>query len=70
MVVHDVCQMVSGQVVRGFIEHFIVQDIGVDDHLSADEIMDMYVLVGLHFEANNVLRSCINAGCHLFCGHR
>ena len=48
MVVHDIGEVVGRQVVCGFVEHLVVEDIGVDDHFATDKVVDMYIDVWLY----------------------
>ena len=69
MVINDVRQMVGRQIVRGLVKHLVIEDIGVDDNLSADEIMHMHILIRLHLEADNVFLSLVNERLYLVSRH-
>ena len=66
MVVHDVGEMVGGQVVGTLVEDFVVKDVGADGHLAADEIVDLDIAAGLNQEAHHVRRSLGYKPLHLF----
>ena len=48
MVVHDVRQVVGRQFVGGLVQHLVVQDVRVDCHIAANQVMHHYILVGLY----------------------
>ncbi len=55
MVVHDVGQVVCGEVVGALVEHFVVEDVALDGHSAADEVVDSHVAARLDAEAHHVL---------------
>ncbi|OAV63863.1 hypothetical protein Barb4_04651 [Bacteroidales bacterium Barb4] len=55
MIVHDIRQMIGGQLVGGFIQYLIVQNGGIDDDLAAQKVVYRNRHIRLHLEAHNVL---------------
>ena len=55
VVVDDVSQVVCRQLVGTLVEHLVVEDVALDDDVSADHVVDVYVDAGLHLEAYYVL---------------
>ena len=55
MVIHDISKVVSRQVVCGLIEHLIIEDIRVNHHFTADEVVHMHINIWLYLEANHIL---------------
>ena len=66
MVVHDIGQMVGGQVVGTFIQHLVIEDGRVDHHSSANQVVHFYVHIRLHEETNHILRPLGNETLHFF----
>ena len=64
MVVHDVCQVIGRQIVGRLIEHFVVENIGVDFHLATDKVLYIDIHVRLHFESNDILLASCDACIH------
>ena len=54
VVVDDVGQVVCGQVVATLVEHLVVEDVALNHHLAAEQVVDFNVATGLHFEAHHV----------------
>ena len=57
VVVHDIGEVVCRQFVGAFVEHFVVQDTGVDFHIPANEVVNVNFHVWLYLEAHGVLRT-------------
>ena len=53
VVVHNVGQMVRGQLVLALVEHLVVADLTLHAHLTANHVVDEHLLVGLHLEAHH-----------------
>ena len=66
MVVNDIGQMVGWEVVSRLIEHLVVEDIGVDDNLTSDEVVNVHVFIGLNLKANDIFVASCDACIHLF----
>ena len=66
MVVNDIGQMVGWEVVSRLVEHFVVENTGVDDHLATDEVVNVHVFVGLNLKTNNVFVAPCDACIYLF----
>ena len=62
MVVYDVGKMVSGQLVSTLIEHLVVEDVALDDHVAAYHVVDMHLDTGGDEEAHHIL---LAVGYHL-----
>ena len=56
VVVHDVGQVVGGQFIGPFPQHFVVQGVGVHFHVAADEVVHLDDAVFRHLEANGPVR--------------
>ena len=69
MVVHNIGQVVRGQLVGTLEEHLVVEDGGVDFHVAANHIVHVYVLAWFNLEAHHVLRAAVNESLHLVGGH-
>ena len=64
VVVDDVGQVVCRQLVGTLVEHLVVEDVALDDDVSADHVVDVYVDARLHLEANHVLLAVGDATLH------
>ena len=69
VVIHDVGQVVGGQVVCRLVEHFVVQDIGVDNHFAANQVVDMNVFVRFYLESHHVFLAAFNEPCYFLGRH-
>ena len=69
MVIDDVGEVVGRQVVCRFVEHFIIEDIGVDDHFPANQIVHMHILIGFYFEPYHVFLALIEQSLYFLCRH-
>ena len=65
VVVHNVGQVIGGELVGTLVEHFVVEDGGIDDDIAADDVVDVDVLTRFYFEAHHILVAAGNAGFHL-----
>ena len=54
VVVHDVGQMVSGQVVGALVQHFVVQNVGIHRYLSPDHVLNRDGLPRIDLDAHHV----------------
>ena len=68
VVVHDVGEMVSWQLVGTLVEHLIVEDTAVDTHFSANDVVHNHVPSRLNQEANHILLAFRNQLLDLFFG--
>ena len=67
MVVDDICQVVCRQIVGTLVEHLVVEDGRVDDHIAADHVVDMDILAGFNLEAHGIGRAGLDESlCLLF----
>ena len=66
VVIYDVRQVIGGELVCAFVEHFVVENRGIDDHITANQVVYMYIFARLDFETNYVLVTTCNALLHLF----
>ena len=55
VVIHNIGQVVCRQLVSTLIQHFVVADITLHTHLTADEVVDKNLLSCLHLKTDNVL---------------
>ena len=69
VVVHDIGQVVSGQLVRTLVEHLVVQDSRVDLHVTTDHVVHVNIFAWLDFEAHHILCASGNQGLHLVGRH-
>ena len=60
VVVNDIGEVISGQVVSTFIEYFVVDDATVDNHISADKVVNGNVTIRLHLETHHIFRSALD----------
>ena len=60
MVVDDVSQVVSRQVVGTFVEHLIVENIAHDAHFAANDVVHEHLFAGFHLKAYHILFAGIN----------
>ena len=58
--------MVSGQLICALVEHFVVENRGIDDHIAANNVVDVHVFAGLDFETHHILVAACDAGFHFF----
>ena len=64
VVIDDVGQVVGGEFVGTLVEYLVIQDAAVDDHLAADEVIDLYVTPGLYPETHHVLVTFLDEAGH------
>ena len=64
VVIHDIGQVIGGQAVCRFIQHFIVQRGGVDGDIASDQVMHVDLFVFGHFETNHPLVSTVDPTFH------
>ena len=69
MVVDDIGQMVSRQLIGTLVEHLIVADIALDAYLATNQVVDQNLLTRFHFEANHILLTLSYQGIHLLFRH-
>ena len=65
VIVHDVGQMISGQLVGTLIEHLVVQDARVDAHLASNQVVHQHLASRLDEEAHDVLLPAVYHALHL-----
>ena len=70
MVVDDVGQMIGGQLVGTLVEHLVVKDVALDDHLSSDEVVDVHLAAGLDEEAHDILAAVGDEFVYFLLRHR
>ena len=70
MVVDDIRQMISRQLISTLIEHLVVHHVAHNAHITTDEVVDMNSLSWLHFETNHILLSVGNELLRLFITQR
>ena len=70
MVVHDVCQVVGGQVISTLVEDLVVEHRAVEADASTDHIVDLDLYIGLYEEAHHVLLACCDEALDLLSGER
>ena len=54
VVIHDVGEVVGGELVGALPQHLIIEDGTVDADVAADDVIDVYVLAGLDEESYHV----------------
>ena len=59
MVIHNVGQMIGGQIVGRFVQHFVIQYVGVDGHLAADQVVNGDVPAGFDQDADHVVVAAV-----------
>ena len=57
VVVHNIGEMVGGQLIGALVEHFVVEHRGIDDYVASDDVTYMNILSGLNLEAHHILRA-------------
>ena len=67
MVVYDVRKVVGWQVVGTLVQHFVVEDVRVDDYFASDEVVHMHIFIRLHLEAHHVFLALRHTRRHFFC---
>ena len=60
VIVDHIGQMVGGQVVAALVEHLVVENGRVDDHLAADDVVHMYVLAALYLKPHDILCALVD----------
>ena len=55
MIVHDIRQMISRQLVSTLIEHLVVKDVTLHADLTTNQIVDKYFLPGINLKTNHIL---------------
>ena len=70
VVVHDVGEMVCGQLIGALVEHLVVEDVALHAHVATNEVVDVNFLAWLHLEADGVLRVTVEQLGHLFLRQR
>ena len=55
MVVDDVGQVIGRQLVGTLVEHLVIEDVGLHTHLTANQVVDQYLLSGFNLETDDVL---------------
>ena len=60
MVIHDIGQMISWQLVGTLIEHLIVENVALDTNLATNQVIHQYFLTGLDLKANHILLTVSN----------
>ena len=64
VVVDDVCQVVCRQLVGTLVEYLVVEDVALDDDVSAYHVVDVHLDAWLYLEANHVLLAVGDAALH------
>ena len=70
MVVHDIGQVIGGQVVGALVEHLVVENRGIDGHLAAQQVVHLHVASRLYQESHHVWCAGSHEGLHLPGGKR
>ena len=65
MVVHDIGQMVSRQLIGTLIEYLIIEDIALHAHLSTNQVIHQHLLSCLDLKAHHILLTIGNQLLHL-----
>ena len=66
VVVHDIGEMVGRELVSALVEHLVVEDVGLDAHLAADEVIDEHFLARIDKETHYILLAVSDELVHLF----
>ena len=69
VVVHNICQMIGGQLVSTLIKHLVVADIALHTNLTTNKIVDQNLLTSLYLEANHILLTLGNQLFNFFLRH-
>ena len=55
VVIYDVRQVIGGELVCAFVEHFVVENRGIDNHITANQVVYVYIFARLDFETYHIL---------------
>ena len=69
MVVNDVSQVISRQLVGTLIKHLVITDITLYTHLATNQVVNKNLLTSLNLEANHILLTLGNQFVNLFLRH-
>ena len=64
VVVHDVCQVVGGQVVGTLVEHLVVENGRVDGHIATNEVVYHHVASWFNLEAHHIVGAGVDEFLH------
>ena len=70
VVIDDVGEVIGGEFVGTLVEHLVVKDRGVDDHVAADDVVNVDLLAGLNLEAHGIDGALLDEAFYLVGGHR
>ena len=66
MIVDDICEVISRQLVCTLIEHLIIEDVSLHANLTTDKIVDKNLLASIDLKADNILLTIGNELFYLF----
>ena len=68
VVIHDIRQMISRQLVCTLIEHLIIKDVALHTHLTTNQVVHKDLLTSLNLEAYHILLTIGNHLLHFLFG--
>ena len=60
VIVHDVCQVVGGQVIGTFVKHLVIENVAHNAHIATNNVVNVYFFARFHLEAYHILFAIIN----------
>ena len=69
MVVNNVCQMISGQLVSTLVKHLVIDDVALHAHLATNHVVDKHLAARLHLETHHILLPVVNQTLHFLGRH-
>ena len=70
MVVDDVGEVIGGQFVGTLVEHFVVEDVALDDHVAANHVVDMHLPARFYLETDGILHAVGDEPVYFLLGKR
>ncbi len=69
MVIDNVGQVIGGQVVGALVKHLVVENVALDGHLAAQQVINHHVAARLNLEADHIFLAGVDKALHLLGGH-
>ena len=66
VVIYDVCQVIGRQFIGTLVENFVVENVTLDDNLTANHVVDMHFYARFYLETHGILCAVSNQLIH-FC---
>ena len=66
VVIHDICQVISRQLIGRLVQHLIIQHRRINNHFTTDDVVNVYFLIWFNLETNYILLTFCNQSIDFF----